>query len=178
MANEFQGLKLKCVEPDYIPYGNGYPDRVSEYRGCGVIGSDANGLIDGVAYIHGQYNYSVGHIWRGFGVIAGMWVFFIGLTAFGFELHNNHGGSSMILYKRDSQRKQASDEEKGDEIQPSTMNEDFSQTPKQSIFTWNNLEYHVPFRRQKKQLLNNVFGFVKPGNLVALMGSSGAGKTT
>ena len=49
---------------------------------------------------------------------------------------------------------------------------------KQSTFTWNNLDYHVSFNGGKKQLLNQVFGFVKPGNLVALMGASGAGKTT
>jgi ABC-type multidrug transport system ATPase subunit len=36
----------------------------------------------------------------------------------------------------------------------------------------------VPFNGEKKQLLNKVFGFVKPGSLVALMGASGAGKTT
>jgi ABC-type multidrug transport system ATPase subunit len=28
------------------------------------------------------------------------------------------------------------------------------------------------------QLLNNVYGYVKPGTLTALMGASGAGKTT
>ena len=30
----------------------------------------------------------------------------------------------------------------------------------------------------KKQLLQQVSGYIKPGQLVALMGSSGAGKTT
>ncbi|KAJ5885529.1 hypothetical protein N7495_010039 [Penicillium taxi] len=39
-------------------------------------------------------------------------------------------------------------------------------------------DYHVPFHGEKKQLLNQVFGNVKPGSLVALMGASGAGKTT
>ncbi|KAL4985157.1 P-loop containing nucleoside triphosphate hydrolase protein [Aspergillus falconensis] len=49
---------------------------------------------------------------------------------------------------------------------------------KQAIFTWDHLDYYVNYQGQKLQLLNQVFGFVKPGSLVALMGCSGAGKTT
>lgn len=45
-------------------------------------------------------------------------------------------------------------------------------------FTWKNLTYTVPVPGGERQLLDNVFGFVRPGQLTALMGSSGAGKTT
>lgn len=45
-------------------------------------------------------------------------------------------------------------------------------------FTWEALNYTVPVPGGKRQLLNNVFGYVKPGTLTALMGASGAGKTT
>ncbi|KAE8311860.1 ABC-2 type transporter-domain-containing protein [Aspergillus transmontanensis] len=179
MANEFTGLKLDCIEPDYIPYGTGYPDSSSAYRGCSVLGSDENGLIDGAAYIREQYHYSHGHIWRSFGVIIGMWAFFIFLTSVGFEKLNSQGGSSVLLYKRGSQKKRTSDMEKGQNTsQPTANTGALANTAKQSTFTWNNLDYHVPFHGEKKQLLNQVFGYVKPGNLVALMGCSGAGKTT
>lgn len=180
MANEFTGLKLDCIEPDYIPYGTGYPDSSSAYRGCSVLGSDENGLIDGAAYIREQYHYSHGHIWRSFGVIIGMWAFFIFLTSVGFEKLNSQGGSSVLLYKRGSQKKRTPDMEKGQQnmSQPAANTGALANTAKQSTFTWNNLDYHVPFHGEKKQLLNQVFGYVKPGNLVALMGCSGAGKTT
>ncbi|KAJ6111330.1 hypothetical protein N7523_007391 [Penicillium sp. IBT 18751x] len=151
MANEFVGREFKCVEPDYIPYGEGYPNSASPYRGCSVLGSNENGIINGAAYIREQYSYSYHHIWRSFGIIAGFWIFFVGLTSLGFELRNSQAGSSVLLYKR---------------------------AIKQSTFTWNNLDYFVPFNGEKKQLLDKVFGFVKPGSLVALMGASGAGKTT
>jgi ATP-binding cassette subfamily G (WHITE) protein 2 (SNQ2) len=36
--------------------------------------------------------------------------------------------------------------------------------------------YFVPVKGGQKQLLNDVFGYVKPGTLTALMGASGAGK--
>ena len=40
------------------------------------------------------------------------------------------------------------------------------------------MNYHVPVTGGPLQLLNNVYGYVKPGTLTALMGASGAGKTT
>jgi ATP-binding cassette, subfamily G (WHITE), member 2, SNQ2 len=45
-------------------------------------------------------------------------------------------------------------------------------------FTWERVNYHVPVSGGSLQLLNNVNGYVKPGTLTALMGASGAGKTT
>ncbi|KAL5049175.1 hypothetical protein BDW71DRAFT_217786 [Aspergillus fruticulosus] len=173
MANEFTGLELQCVEPNYIPYGPSYSDSASPNRGCSVPGSDGD-VISGAAYIREQYSYSSGHIWRSFGVIVGFWAFFIFLTAVGFEKLNSQGGSSVLLYKRGSNPG-------GQKERPAAAaNKDMAlaHSGKQSTFTWNRLDYHVPFHGQKKQLLDQVFGFVKPGNLVALMGCSGAGKTT
>jgi ABC-type multidrug transport system fused ATPase/permease subunit len=179
MANEFGGLELKCVEPDYIPYGPGYSNTVSPSRGCSVVGSNENGIIDGATYAREQYHYSSHHIWRSFGVIVGMWIFFIFLTSVGFELRNSQTGSSVLLYKRGSEKRQSTSKEEKTNRKPSTdAGLSLTKDLKQSTFSWNNLDYHVPFHGQKKQLLDQVFGFVKPGNLVALMGCSGAGKTT
>lgn len=179
MANEFVGRQFKCIEPSYIPYGSSYPSSASPYRGCSVPGSNEDGLIDGAAYIREQYSYSFHHIWRSFGIIIGFWIFFIGLTSLGFEWKNSQTGSSVLLYKRGSEK-----QNKKDQIEISAENKQVGDmgalqgSVKHSTFTWNNLDYHVPFNGEKKQLLDKVFGFVKPGNLVALMGASGAGKTT
>jgi ATP-binding cassette, subfamily G (WHITE), member 2, SNQ2 len=43
-------------------------------------------------------------------------------------------------------------------------------------FTWEKLNYNVPFEGGQKRLLHDVYGYVKPGTLTALMGSSGAGE--
>ncbi|KAE8154353.1 ABC-2 type transporter-domain-containing protein [Aspergillus avenaceus] len=45
-------------------------------------------------------------------------------------------------------------------------------------FTFNKLSYYVNVGGSEKQLLRDVSGYVKPGQLTALMGASGAGKTT
>lgn len=179
MANEFVGREFKCIEPDYIPYGTGYSSSASPNRGCSVPGSNQAGMIDGAAYIREQYSYSFDHIWRSFGIIVGFWIFFIGLTSLGFELKNSQGGSSVLLYKRGSGRsRQTSNSQMRTENGHPSDNVALQGSLKHSTFTWKNLDYHVPFNGDKKQLLDKVFGFVKPGNLVALMGASGAGKTT
>ena len=43
---------------------------------------------------------------------------------------------------------------------------------------WNQLDYSIDVKKERKQLLNNLEGYIQPGHLVALMGVSGAGKTT
>lgn len=46
------------------------------------------------------------------------------------------------------------------------------------VFTWEHLDYTVPVPGGTRRLLNDVFGYVKPGTLTALMGASGAGTCT
>jgi ATP-binding cassette subfamily G (WHITE) protein 2 (SNQ2) len=176
MANEFVGRNLKCVAPDYIPYGPGYPSSASQHRGCSVAGSNGQGIIEGAAYIGEQYGYSFGHVWRNFGVLIGFWAFFIFLTSVGFELRNSQSGSSVLLFKRGSEKERGNDEENAGQVrQPADAMAISGSDVKHSTFTWKNLDYYIPVRGEKKKLLDKVFGFVKPGSLVALMGSSGAG---
>jgi ATP-binding cassette, subfamily G (WHITE), member 2, SNQ2 len=47
-----------------------------------------------------------------------------------------------------------------------------------AILTWEGLNYDVPTPAGQLRLLNNIYGYVRPGELTALMGASGAGKTT
>ncbi|KAF7561005.1 hypothetical protein G7046_g3143 [Stylonectria norvegica] len=179
MANEFSGLEMQCVAPQYVPYGEGYDGQDDEFRGCTIAGSDSTGLINGRDYIHQHYSYSVGHIWRGFGVIVGMWIFFIGVTSLGFELRNNHGDSSVLLFKRGAGTiKESKDPEKAASGASEPSTQPVAPKTRQSTFSWHDLDYFVKYQGAQKQLLNKVFGYVQPGSLVALMGCSGAGKTT
>ncbi|KAL3447762.1 ABC-2 type transporter-domain-containing protein [Aspergillus insuetus] len=180
MGNEFGGRTLTCDSPQYVPYGSGYDD-TAQYRACTVAGSSGD-AISGADYIHEQYSYSIHHVWRGFGVVVGMWFFFAFLTAVGFERLRSQGSSSYLVFKRGSSGHGArlDEEEKGAAENSLTkrQSEPDRNMPKQAIFTWDHLDYYVNYHGEKLQLLNQVFGFVKPGSLVALMGCSGAGKTT
>lgn len=179
MANEFGGRQLACQPPQLVPFGPGYDSVESDNQGCTVLGSDSSGMIDGEAYVSAQYNYTTGHIWRGFGVLVGFWVFFIACTSLAFELRGSHSGGGTLLYRRPGfgektggKRERNGSSSGGKELPAS------SASVRQSTFSWNNLDYFVKHQGQQKQLLDKVFGFVQPGSLVALMGSSGAGKTT
>ncbi|CAI6339603.1 unnamed protein product [Periconia digitata] len=183
MANEWSGLRLECRSPQFVPYGAEYTN--DSYRSCTVPGSQGS-IIPGESYISAQYNHSPSHIWRGFGIIIAFWAFFIFLTILGFQREYDSGGSRLI-FKRDSHTSvdsRSSDEEKrGDNpaSQPGLKGppvEDTAASAHQSTLTWKNLNYHVRHEGAEKQLLHEVCGFVKPGHLLALMGTSGAGKTT
>ncbi|KAL2132058.1 hypothetical protein VTI74DRAFT_4260 [Chaetomium olivicolor] len=183
MANEFTGLELDCVAPQYVPYGPQYESgALVSHHGCTVLGSNTlTGMIDGHAYITQQYSYAAGHIWRGFGVLIGFWIAFIAATALAFELRTSDGGSSVLLYKRSLRNKKVGQDveaARGEERKPVASLAPLSQQVKQSTFCWHDLDYFVKYQGQRKQLLDKVFGYVQPGNLVALMGCSGAGKTT
>ncbi len=187
IANEFTGLELACVAPQYVPFGGPQYDgpAAAAHRGCTALGSDnLTGVIDGHAYIAQQFSYATGHIWRGFGVLIGFWVTFIAVTALAFERRTGDGGSSVLLYKRslrsrkperDVEAARAAEKGAWDVARPASPP---SQPVKQSTFCWHDLDYFVKYQGQQKQLLDKVFGYVQPGNLVALMGCSGAGKTT
>lgn len=55
--------------------------------------------------------------------------------------------------------------------------EAMSDQPKMTnVFSWQHLTYNVRVSGEEKMLLDEVFGYVAPGKLTALMGESGAGK--
>ncbi|UZP36820.1 hypothetical protein NXS19_004636 [Fusarium pseudograminearum] len=175
MASEMGDLQLACVEPQLVPYGSGYDD--NRFRSCTVVGSNGE-TIDGASYLSLQYGIARTEIWRDVGVIITFWVFFSVTAAIGFEMNLASGAGSMILYDRRSQAKELAlkDDPEQTSVQPLPEQNDYITTA--TTFTFKNINYFVQHEGQEKQLLQNVSGFVKPGQLVALMGSSGAGKTT
>ncbi|KIW37521.1 uncharacterized protein PV06_10174 [Exophiala oligosperma] len=48
----------------------------------------------------------------------------------------------------------------------------------ETVYTFRDVNYVIPYEKGERQLLQNVQGYVRPGKLTALMGASGAGKTT
>lgn len=48
----------------------------------------------------------------------------------------------------------------------------------ESTFTWADLELNVQIGKETRKLLDGICGYCKPGSLTALVGASGAGKST
>ncbi|KAL1636943.1 ATP-binding cassette transporter snq2 [Diplodia intermedia] len=201
MANEFYNLDIECVTPYLVPQ---VPGARPQYQTCALQGSQpGRTTVAGADYISVAYSYSRSHLWRNFGIICAFFIFFVCLTALGMELQKpNKGGGSVTIYKRGQapesvKKEMESSNEKGDEEKGrkngvaagSTEGETSSGTEKSdaeakgvakndTIFTWQNVNYTIPYEGAERKLLQNVQGYVKPGKLTALMGASGAGKTT
>ncbi|GKU08311.1 unnamed protein product [Fusarium langsethiae] len=175
MASEMGNLELPCVEPQFVPFGSGYDD--DRFRSCTVIGSSGD-RIDGSSYLSLQYDIAGTEVWRNVGIIIAFWVFFSITAAIGFEMNLTSGAGSMILYDRRSQTKELALKDDPERTSAQALPEQRDHITSATTFTFKNINYFVHHEGQEKQLLQNVSGFVKPGQLVALMGSSGAGKTT
>lgn len=189
MTNEFHNLNIRCEPPYLVPQG---PNATPQHQSCLIQGSrPGETFVRGSDYTETQFTYTRAHLWRNFGILIAWLVLFVALTMLGTELQRpNKGGSSVTIFKRGEAPKdvanairkgtQSSDEESGAKV-PSQ--EDSEQNEKRvdgiaantAIFTWQHVNYVVPVKGGRKQLLQDVQGYVKPGRLTALMGASGAG---
>ena len=201
MANEFYNLNIECVPPYLVPLG---PGATPEHQSCLIRGSQpGQTVVNGANYIMTAFTYTRAHLWRNIGIMIAFWLFFVFLTALGMELQKpNAGGGAVTIFKRGQAPKSveramekgrtpedeekditAASEEKVDLSGSNTSDSEDAQLVKgvernESIFTFTNVNYHIPIENGQRQLLNDVQGFVRPGKLTALMGASGAGKTT
>lgn len=203
LTNEFSGRTMECASAQLVPQGPGVDPA---YQGCALGGAAVNArTVPGSDYLATTYNYSRSHLWRNFGVVIAWIVLYILITAFATETFSfaSAGGGALVFKKTKRAKKQAAqiaapaDEEKAaassgvsnssgqketslsDSPDEDKEDEALQQiTKSDSIFTWRNVEYTVPYLGGERKLLNGVDGYAKPGVMVALMGASGAGKTT
>lgn len=201
-VNEFSNRDLACNPSQLIPHQVlGAPPIDPAHQGCSLTGSSVDATnIPGSRYLESNYGYERSHLWRNFGVIIALTMLYILVTAVAAEVFNfANAGAGALVFARNKRSKKAlnrkmphrPDVEVGGRIEESSASsrhteaEDVSKqkaltqiTSSQQIFTWENVNYSVPYQGGQKQLLNNVDGYCKPGVMVALMGASGAGKTT
>lgn len=194
LSNEFSGRVLQCAQEELVPQGPGVQP---QYQGCAISGARVGSTsVTGEQYIGTTYEYSRSNLWRNFGVIIAFSVLYILVTAVGSELFSFVGGrGGALVFKKGSKKVAPSasknaDAEKGGDAGDSSSSSDRLQTSSQedgpapktsdseSIFTWQDVEFSVPYDGGQIKLLNNVHGYARPGVMVALMGASGAGKTT
>ncbi|WWD20557.1 hypothetical protein CI109_105033 [Kwoniella shandongensis] len=189
-ANEFSRINLTCdnnyIVPRNIPQAGitGYPDTVGPNQLCALTGSVAGeGSVSGTRYMSAGYSYEHAHIWRNFGILIGFFIFFMILQMLFVEyLQQGAKHFSINVFKKEDKDLKKKNErlaERRDAFRAGELDQDLSGLQmRPEPFTWEGLNYTVPVPGGHRQLLKDVFGYVKPGTLTALMGASGAGKTT
>ncbi|KAF8416806.1 ABC-2 type transporter-domain-containing protein [Tirmania nivea] len=185
MMNEFGRVTLECTSESLVPSGPGYNN--TNHQTCTLAGSmPGSGLINGGDYINLTYSYNPDHLWRNWGILVAHIAFFLSCNALlGEYFQYGAGGKTITYYAKENaerkslnqalaQKQQGRREKKGsnDSIGSNLRIES------KAVLTWESLCYEVPVPSGQLKLLKDIFGYVKPGQLTALMGASGAGKTT
>lgn len=184
MMNEFGRLDLTCTGVSLIPYGPGYDDINSQV--CTLAGSNAgSAIVSGADYIRIGFSYLKSDLWRNWGISVALIVGFLIANVFlGEYVKWGAGGRTVTFFlKEDKELKKlnAKLQEKRDKRNRKEEDTDASSglnIASKAVLTWEDLTYDVPVPSGELRLLNNIYGYVKPGQLTALMGASGAGKTT
>lgn len=182
MMNEFSRLTMTCTSESLIPSGPGYDSL--ENQVCTLPGSRAGSdVVRGTDYIINGFSYNPGDLWRNFGIIVALIVFFLFTNAtLGEAIKYGAGGRTVTYFQKENkQRKELNAKllERKRQRQNKEATEDSElNISSKAVLTWESLTYDVPTPAGQLRLLKDVFGYVKPGQLTALMGASGAGKTT
>ena len=154
-------------------------------------------LLSGDTYLLETFGFSYENVWRNFGILMLFTIVFIALTAYFTELFEwSEGSDRAIEYKpasmsragpalitRDEEEKPVEADHRAIPLPESPLKSDSSAAPKtfalrKSAFTWKDIKYTIPYSGGTRTLLNNVSGYCISGQMTALVGSSGAGKTT
>ncbi|KAF1943987.1 ABC transporter CDR4 [Clathrospora elynae] len=184
MINEFKRLDLTCAGTSLVPYGPGYNDINAQV--CTLPGSQAGSTrISGIDYIKTSFSWEPSDLWLHYGIMVILIVGFLLANAFLGELVKWGAGGRTVTFfvKENKELKELNSKlhEKRDRRNRKEEGKDESSelnVRSKAVLTWEDLCYDVPVPSGELRLLKNIYGYVKPGQLTALMGASGAGKTT
>ncbi|KAI0307355.1 ABC-2 type transporter-domain-containing protein [Multifurca ochricompacta] len=186
MENEYSRLNLTCGG-DYVVPRNGfsvnkYPISLGPNQVCTLPGATpGSNVISGRSYLLNTYGMDGHDIWRRNFVVLLGWVLFYQVTqilVLDFFPSSEICTLNARLRERKASRSQANTNEKDDSENVDTKKNVAGLPSDRGVFIWERVNYHVPVFGGRRQLLSDVYGYIKPGTLTALMGVSGAGKTT
>ncbi|KAJ3343879.1 hypothetical protein HDU93_005162 [Gonapodya sp. JEL0774] len=181
MGNEFRGLTFQCEGVSVVPP---YPDVSDAYKTCNVAGATPGSLlIDGSDYVYQAFGFTAysSTVWWNFGAVAGLFVISILMAVVVSEIaeFGASGINSMIYKKGKLPRHLEKADDTSVEINENAVTRVASLEMSNSLnLTWRGLSYWITLPTGERQLLTNISGAARPGRMLALMGFTGAGKTT
>lgn len=193
MVNEFWGRVFRCTA--FTPSGPGYDQLGGDNRVCQSAGTiPGTDFVSGGDYVALTYQYYHSHKWRNIGIIYGFMLFLLGTYLIASEyISSKKSKGEILVFRRGHEPlaiKQAR-QAKGDGENGGTMHlsdaiskegQDQGISPviqrQTAVFHWQDVCYDIKVKGGERRLLDHVDGWIKPGQLTALMGASGAGKTT
>ncbi|KAI8065000.1 ABC-2 type transporter-domain-containing protein [Thamnidium elegans] len=181
LINEMSGQIYSCDGPgNSIPYGPDYTDW--NYKVCTMQGGvPGQSFVTGDSYLTDALTFYPWQMWApDFVVVLAFFIFFTFITAAAMEYVGMSKAASLTKLYLPGKAPKARTIEEEDErnLRQAKITENMDTMSTGTTFSWQHVNYTVPIKGGKLQLLNDIGGIVKPGNLTALMGSSGAGKTT
>jgi ATP-binding cassette, subfamily G (WHITE), member 2, SNQ2 len=183
MMNEFSRLTMTCTSESLVPSGPSYDNLTHQV--CTLPGSRAGSdVVSGTDYILTAFSYDPSDLWRNFGIIVAMiTAFLIANVYFGEKVTYGAGGRTITFFQKENSERKALNDKLQERKRRRQLKQDADESSEltiasKAILTWENLTYDVPTSSGQLRLLKDVFGYVRPGQLTALMGASGAGKTT
>lgn len=184
MMNEFGKIDLTCAGTSLIPSGLGYGDL--SHQVCTLPGSQAGSdFVPGSDYVKLMFTYDVGDLWRNWGIMLVLIAGFLCANAFlGEYVKWGAGGRTVTFFAKETKELKELNDKLQEKRERRNRKEDSAEDSSdlkitsKAVLTWEDLSYDVTVPSGQLRLLNNIYGYVKPGQLTALMGASGAGKTT
>ncbi|KAI1622058.1 ABC drug exporter AtrF [Exophiala viscosa] len=183
MMNEFKRLTMQCEGTSLIPNGSGYTNINNQV--CTLPGSKAGSdQVSGSDYVKTGFSYDPKDLWRNWGIIIVLCVvFLITNVTLGETIKYGAGGRTVTYFAKENKERKELNQKLQDRKRRRQTKQDAEDSSElnitsKAVLTWESLTYDVPTASGQKRLLKDVFGYVRPGQLTALMGASGAGKTT
>ena len=194
LTNELDGRIMPCAPSELVPQGPGVQ---SQYQGCAISGAQLGSTsVTGAYYLSTTYEYYRSNLWRNWAVVIAFAVLYVLVTVLGSELFTFvGGGGGALVFKKGAKRLPPTTSKIVDPERGGIAGDDSASSGKlqmgsrddepmskisdtDSVFTWQDVSFSVPYEGDQRQLLDKVHGYAKPGVMIALMGASGAGKTT
>ncbi|KAH9984294.1 putative ABC multidrug transporter [Xylariaceae sp. FL0662B] len=201
MINEYHDRQFPCTT--LVPTGSNYFQGGMQGKTCSSLGSvSGQEIVQGSNYLSVKYGYTMDHLWRNLPILIAMMIAFcaIHLCAAEYIPAQRSRGEILLFPRRHAGRlyKESYAGEAADsktfaqdvnaethvtgqqEYRVAASEKDAVETIQRqsAVFHWRNLNYEIKTHDGKRRILKDLHGWVKPGTLTALMGVTGAGKTS